>query len=187
MPIPFHRGFHPREFMYPSNLLTMARVMLLPCVMRAMHQGNGQQALTTLGIAMLTDALDGPVARHRQEVSPLGSILDPIADKLLIDTTAITLSQTRQFPWWATASLVGRDLAILLGGMLVYHRHSEITTAHVTGKATTIALTIAMLLYIADGERSGRPALYIAMVPFSSSLVFYFRGFWQSMFPSEKV
>jgi CDP-diacylglycerol--glycerol-3-phosphate 3-phosphatidyltransferase len=146
---------------------------------------NRWRALTTIGAAMLTDLLDGPIARRRQEVSPLGQVLDPIADKMMIDATAVTLSRTRGFPWWATTVLIGRDIAILLGGTLVFRRRSKITLAQPAGKATTFALTVAMLLYIADGPRSGRPVLYVALVPFLGSMVVYFRNFWRMMFQKD--
>jgi CDP-diacylglycerol--glycerol-3-phosphate 3-phosphatidyltransferase len=171
-----------REFIYPSNLLTVARLLMLPAALRAMRQPEGRwRALSTLGIAMLTDVLDGPIARRRNEVSPLGQILDPIADKLMIDATAVTLSYTRGFPWWATGALLFRDAGILLGSLLVLRRRAKISLAHPAGKLTTAALTGAMLLYIADGPRSGRPALYAALLPFASSLVVYISRFWQLM------
>ncbi|GAB4108648.1 MAG: CDP-alcohol phosphatidyltransferase family protein [Roseiflexaceae bacterium] len=171
-----------RELLYPSNLLTVARLLMLPAALRAISQPEARwRALVTLGIAMLTDALDGPIARHRNEVSPLGQILDPIADKLMIDATAITLSRSRGFPWWATGALLARDAAILLGGVLVIRRRATITLAHPTGKATTAALTAAMLLYIADGPRTGRPALYAALIPFAGSMVVYMARFLRLM------
>lgn len=171
-----HGPIRLREFLYPANLLTLARLLMLPAALRAIGQPGGKRrALATLGLAMLTDALDGPVARMRNEVSPLGKVLDPIADKLMIDLTAVTLSRTRQFPWWATIALIGRDAVILLGGLFLFRRTSKITVAHPCGKATTVALTVAMLLYIADGPRSGRPALLGAMMPFLCSAAVYLR------------
>jgi CDP-diacylglycerol--glycerol-3-phosphate 3-phosphatidyltransferase len=107
----------------------------------------------------------------------LGQVLDPIADKLMIDTAAITLSQTRAFPWWATGLLLARDLAILLGSLFVYRRRAQISVADPAGKATTMALAGAMILYLADGPRSGKPALYVALLPFAASLVVYARKF----------
>lgn len=178
----FRHAFHIREFAYPANLLTFARLLMLPGVLRYIREPAGRwHALSLLAIAMLTDALDGPVARRRREVSPLGKVLDPIADKIMIDLTALTLSRTREFPRWATALLFARDLGIILGSMLLYRRRAEITIAHPAGKATTLALTGAMLLYVADGPRSGRPALYAAFVPFLLSLVVYGRQFRQKM------
>jgi CDP-diacylglycerol---glycerol-3-phosphate 3-phosphatidyltransferase len=173
-------AFQPREFFYPANLLTLARLLLLPAAIHYMRREDGRwRALGIFGGAMATDMLDGPVARMRREVSPLGQVLDPIADKLMIDTAAITLSQTRAFPWWATSLLLARDFAILLGSLFVYRRRAQISVADPAGKATTVALAGAMILYLADGPRSGKPALYVALLPFAASLVVYARKFVQ--------
>ena len=171
-------AFQPREFVYPANLLTLVRLLLLPMAIYYMRREDGRwRALGIFGGAMATDMLDGPIARMRHEVSPLGKMLDPIADKLMIDTAAITLSQTRAFPWWATGLLLARDLAILLGSLFVYRRRAQISVADPAGKATTVALAGAMILYLADGPRSGKPALYVALLPFGASLVVYARKF----------
>ncbi len=176
VPAKYRDAFKLREFVYPANLLTLARLLMLPAAIRYMHQPDGRwRAMAVFGIAMATDVLDGPVARMRHEVSPLGKVLDPIADKLMVDTAAITLSRTREFPWWVTGLLMTRDLAILLGSVLVYRRRAEINVAHPAGKLTTAALVAAMLLYLADGPRSGKPALYAALIPFGASLVVYGR------------
>jgi CDP-diacylglycerol--glycerol-3-phosphate 3-phosphatidyltransferase len=171
-------SFEARELTYPSNLLTIARLLLLPLTIFYLRRPEQRRkALLCMGLAMLTDALDGPIARRRGEVSRLGKLLDPIADKLVLNTTAVTLSQTRGFPWWITTLLLVRDAVILLAGLLVYRRTSHITAAQSTGKATTVALTAAVLLYTADGPRSGKPALYVALVPFALSLWQYGRRF----------
>jgi CDP-diacylglycerol--glycerol-3-phosphate 3-phosphatidyltransferase len=171
-------AFHPAEILYPSNLLTAARLLLLPFTLRALRRPDGsRQALLLLAAAMLTDAIDGPIARMRGEESMLGRILDPIADKLLVDTTAIALSQTREFPWWATALLLFRDIGILLCAMLILRRRAQITVSETAGKATTVALTATALLYIADGRRSGQPALLLSMLPFALSFWQYGRRF----------
>jgi CDP-diacylglycerol--glycerol-3-phosphate 3-phosphatidyltransferase len=167
-----------REFAYPANLLTLARLLMLPAAIHYLRQPDGRwRALGVFGVAMATDVLDGPVARMRQEVSPLGKVLDPIADKLMINTTAVALSQARGFPWWATGLLLLRDLAILLGSLLVYRRRAEINIAHPAGKLTTLALAAAMVLYLADGPRSGKPALWVALLPFGASVVVYGKKF----------
>jgi CDP-diacylglycerol--glycerol-3-phosphate 3-phosphatidyltransferase len=180
VPAKLRDTFQLREFIYPANLLTLARLLMLPAAVHYMRQPDGRwRALGVFGVAMATDVLDGPVARMRHEVSPLGKVIDPIADKLMINFAAVTLTQTRGFPWWATGLLLARDLAILLGGLVVYRRHAEISVAHPAGKATTLGMAVAMILYLADGPRSGRPALYAALVPFGASLVVYAKKFYE--------
>ncbi|HMO58509.1 MAG TPA: CDP-alcohol phosphatidyltransferase family protein [Roseiflexaceae bacterium] len=171
-----------REWFFPSNLLTLARLLMLPALLRALLRREGRfEALGLLGAAMATDLIDGPIARRRGEVSELGKVLDPIADKLTIDTTAFVLTLTRGFPWWATALLLARDAAILSGSAAIYRRHTAIATAGIAGKATTAALTTSLLLYIADGPRSGRPVLYLALVPFLFSILAYGWRFLRSL------
>lgn len=171
-------AFHIREVLYPSNVLTYARLLLLPSTLRALWKPQGsRRALLLMLIAMATDAVDGPIARMRGEESSLGQILDPIADKLVLDATAFTLSRRRGFPWWITGLLIFRDIGILLGALLVYRRKSHITLSQSAGKATTVALTAAALCYTADGPRSGRPVLLAALVPFVISFWQYGRRF----------
>ena len=172
----FRHAFKLREFAYPANLLTLARLLMLPAAIRAMLRPDQRyRALTILGLAMLTDAVDGTLARRRHEVSPLGKLLDPLADKLMINATALALAKAHGFPWWAAALIIGRDAAIVLGSALIYRRRAQIEVAHPAGKLTTLSLTIAMLLYIADGKRSGKPALYASLVPFVISILVYAR------------
>lgn len=174
--------FEPREILYPSNLLTLSRLLLVPPTLAQLRRPERRRAaLFFLAVSMLTDAVDGPIARSRGEVSRLGKLLDPIADKLLIDGSAVILSQTRGFPWWATGLLLFRDLGILAAAVVVMRRRGQITPAATTGKLTTALLTAAALLYVADGPRTGRPALYLAMLPFGLSFVQYGHRFIRAM------
>jgi CDP-diacylglycerol--glycerol-3-phosphate 3-phosphatidyltransferase len=180
--MPLRELIHPRELLYPSNLLTFSRLGLLPVTLYYLAQPDRRrEALICLAATMFTDAIDGPIARARGEVSRLGELLDPIADKLLINAAAIILSRTRGFPWWATGLLLFRDTGILLAAALVLRRQRKITTAKSAGKLTTVGLTIAALLYLADGPRSGKPALYLTLIPFSISFVQYGRQFLRMM------
>lgn len=163
-----------RDVCLPSNLLTLSRLLMLPALVRALlRPERHREALVLLALAMATDAIDGPLARHRRETSALGRVLDPIADKLMLDTTAVALSLTRGVPWPITALLLIRDAAILLGSLAIYRRRTLVVAAHPAGKATTAALTVALLLYLADGPRSGRWGLALAAVPFILSLLSY--------------
>lgn len=172
----------PREFTYPSNMLTLLRLALLPfCIYNLWRPDRRYTALAWLSVAMFTDAIDGPIARMRGETSRLGEILDPIADKLLIDSTALLLSKNRGFPWWVTGLLLFRDTGIVLSALVVLRRHAQVTTAQFTGKTTTVALTAAMMLYLADGPRSGRVMLWLAMIPFTLSFWQYGRRFIELM------
>lgn len=171
-----------RELAYPSNLLTLLRLLLLLPTLRYVGRSETRlYALACMALAMLTDALDGEIARQRGEVSELGKILDPIADKLVIDSIALRLVQTHAFPRWVAGLLLFRDAGILLAALVVYQRRSRVVVAQLAGKSTTLALTLALLLYMADGARSGKPLLYLALVPFGLSFWQYGREFVRLM------
>ena len=170
--------FELREFLFPSNILTALRLlMVLPTFAAMRRPGGARQAALWLAVAMLTDALDGPIARRRGEVSRLGQLLDPIADKLLIDLSAIALAERRGFPRWMVGLLLFRDAGILVCAILVLRRNAQITLSRWTGKAATVGLTASILLHIINRPQWGRPVLYLTLVPFLLSFVQYSRQF----------
>lgn len=188
MTTPTPERFHWREWLYPSNLLTLGRLLLLVPTLRYLQQPDKHwHALACFHLAMLTDALDGPVARKRHEVSQLGALIDPIADKLLIDSTALMLVRTRGFPRWMTTLLLLRDGGILLAALLVLRHTAQITPARSAGKISTVAMTSTLIGYMADGPRTGRPLLYVALVPFLLSFVQYGHHFVRLMREQQRA
>lgn len=163
-------------------MLSLGRLALIvPTVAALGKPEKRRQALLLLGASMLTDVLDGALARWRGEETRLGEVLDPIADKLLLNASAVMLARRGVLPWWVTGLWLTRDIGIISGGVLLYHRTSHITRAQPTGKAATLCLTIALLLYLADGPRSGKPALYVALGMASLSVWQYGRHFARHM------
>jgi CDP-diacylglycerol--glycerol-3-phosphate 3-phosphatidyltransferase len=169
--------FRLHELRYPSNLLTALRLCLLPLMLRfAREPGHERAATTVVAAAMLTDLLDGPLARARGEVSSLGMLLDPLADKLTLDAFAVALALRGRFPWWACALLLGRDAVIVGGALAIYLRQGWITPPNAAGKLSTGALTGALLAYGFGGPRLGRLALLLFLLPFGASMVTYMRA-----------
>lgn len=170
--------FHPREVLFPSNIITVIRLLMVIPTVLAMRKPDGmRRAAAWLSAAMLTDAIDGPIARRRGEVSRMGQLLDPIADKLLIDLSAISLAERHGFPRWMVGLLLFRDAGILVCAILVLRRNAQITLSQWTGKVATVGLTAAIILYIIGGPRLGRPVLYATLPPFVLSFFQYSRQF----------
>ncbi len=103
------------------NALTLMRIFLVPLIVAVLltklpsqWSGVPQQVLgvTLFLVASITDWLDGYLARLRGQVSTLGILLDPIADKLLISAAFITLVEARLAPAWAVAIIIGREFAV---------------------------------------------------------------------------
>src|SRR3954454_5304448 len=106
------------------NLLTVFRMVLIPVFVSLLFYQRFLLALGIFVIAGVTDGLDGLLARRFNQKSQLGTILDPIADKLLLVTAYIVLSLPqispnpipRHFPvpFWVTAAVISRDLFIVI-------------------------------------------------------------------------
>ena len=110
------------------NILTLARIFFVPLVVAALVQehrvyefnvmglgialGNEMLALVIFLVAAITDMLDGYLARKWSQITTLGMLLDPIADKLLISASLIALVEVRAVPAWMVILIIGRDFAI---------------------------------------------------------------------------
>jgi cardiolipin synthase (CMP-forming) len=102
-----------------ANWLTVLRIVLIPFFVSALIYRETGWALGFFLSAVLTDVLDGFVAR-RTKVTSLGRFLDPLADKLLLATAFVLLPILDGIPVWVTVVVVSRDVIIALGYLLIY-------------------------------------------------------------------
>ncbi len=96
------------------NLLTAARLLLVPLIALAVLRDSFRAALAFTFLAGVTDGFDGFLARRYSWTSRLGAWLDPLADKALLVTLFVTLGMIGAFPWWLVALVLARDAVILL-------------------------------------------------------------------------
>ena len=101
------------------NSLTLLRLFLVPIIYYALVRELFAVALSLFLTAAITDALDGWIARHYHLQTRLGALLDPVADKLLVVMTVITLTWLQRIPLWLTVAVISRDL-LITGGSLLY-------------------------------------------------------------------
>ena len=102
-----------------ANLFTLARLALVPFVLRDIIAGRHERALVLFFVAALTDVIDGALARGRSGKTPFGAYLDPIADKCLMSGVFLALGAAGIVPWWFVAVVLGRDLLIVIGALAV--------------------------------------------------------------------
>jgi cardiolipin synthase len=111
------------------NLLTVFRMALIPVFVSLLFYQQFLLALGAFVLAGVTDGLDGLLARRFQQQSPLGRILDPIADKLMLVTSFVVLSMKGVYPapipshlpipFWVTITVISRDVFILIGAVAI--------------------------------------------------------------------
>lgn len=137
-----------------ANLLTILRLILIPFFVTCIFYQRFLLALMIFFMAAITDGLDGLVARTFNQKTPLGEILDPMADKLLLVTAFIVLSLPRftllpPLPFWLTAAVISRDVFIVLGALVI-----NIATGFsqfrpsVPGKINTLVQVVTIVLFL---------------------------------------
>ncbi|RZU65509.1 CDP-diacylglycerol-phosphatidylglycerol phosphatidyltransferase [Microterricola gilva] len=134
-----------RVFTVP-NILSFGRLLLVPVFLVLLMQGRDAAALTVLVISSLTDFLDGYIARRFNQMSRLGQLLDPAADRLYIFAAIIGLAFRELVPWWLVAVIVGRDLLLLVLGIVLANYGYGPLPVHLLGKVATFALFLGMPL-----------------------------------------
>lgn len=101
------------------NFLTLLRILAVP-VFIIFFKKNISIAAVIFFFAIITDVIDGIVARLARSRSVLGTMLDPLADKLLIDTAFILFAFTDMIPDWIAIVIISRDILLIIGWLLVY-------------------------------------------------------------------
>ena len=167
------------------NALSLVRIFLVPVLvvfLIAVPRPYNLTAAVLFLAAVLTDWLDGRIARSTRQVTTLGKLLDPIADKLLISASLISLVQVGRAPAWLVVLIVGRDLAIT-GLRGIAASQNVIIQASEFGKATMIAEVVAVALLILSWSPVflplGQAALAVAALLSVISGVIYFQRFWR--------
>ncbi|MEE4303656.1 MAG: CDP-alcohol phosphatidyltransferase family protein [Wenzhouxiangella sp.] len=104
------------------NLLTIGRMVVVPPIVWLLLIGEYQWALALAVFAGVSDLLDGWLARRFSWQSRWGGIFDPLADKLLMMASYLTLGWLGELPWWLIGLVILRDLVIVVGGYVYYTR-----------------------------------------------------------------
>ncbi|MGB9280192.1 MAG: CDP-diacylglycerol--glycerol-3-phosphate 3-phosphatidyltransferase [Pseudonocardiaceae bacterium] len=135
-----------------ANLLTMSRMVLVPVFLLALFTQGGSDpawrvtAAVILGVASLTDRLDGDLARRRGLITKFGTIADPIADKALIGAALVGLSILGELPWWITIVIAARELGVTALRFWVL-RYGVIPASR-GGKVKAFTQAVAIELYV---------------------------------------
>jgi CDP-diacylglycerol---glycerol-3-phosphate 3-phosphatidyltransferase len=174
------------------NSLTVVRMFLVPLLVVALlTEFEGRRivgipkelvAAGIFGLASLTDWLDGYLARRRRQVTWLGQMLDPIADKLLTSAAFISLVQLNLAPAWMVAIIIGREFAITALRSLAYSKGITIPASPLGKIKMASQVTAILLLILAWGPMPwlatvGHVALWAVMIAALLSAADYYRRF----------
>ena len=141
-------GFLNGEVLNIPNLLSFLRIALVPVFLWFLLEQMFVSAITVLAIAGLTDFLDGYLARKLNQMTKLGKMLDPVADRLYIFATLLALSATGYVPWWLAGLVILRDVLMLISLPVLASVGYKALPVHYLGKASTFALLYSFPLLL---------------------------------------
>jgi CDP-diacylglycerol--glycerol-3-phosphate 3-phosphatidyltransferase len=135
-----------------ANALTAVRLLLIPVFLYFLFAGDGHEtasritAFVVFAVAIITDRIDGWLARTYDMVTEFGKLADPIADKMLIGAALIGLSTLGDLPWWVTVLILIRELGVTVMRFALLDR--GVIPASRGGKLKTLVQAIAIGLFI---------------------------------------
>jgi CDP-diacylglycerol--glycerol-3-phosphate 3-phosphatidyltransferase len=184
------------------NSLTIARIFIVPLLVAVLVQENlglhwGGTIITNDGVALAifwiaaaTDLLDGYLARRWKQVTTIGTLLDPIADKLLVSAALISLVQRRVVPGWLVVLLIGREFAVS-GLRSIAAAEGYTIQASDLGKTKTFSQVVAITLLVLSVHNPwvgiwANVSLYLVVIFSIWSAIAYFVKFWSKVDVSTK-
>jgi len=135
-----------------ANSLTVLRIIIVPFFVYALFHEHGTSnfwryvATALFLLASYTDRIDGQLARNRNTITEIGTLLDPIADKALIGSALVGLSYLHQVSWWITIIILVREIGVTLLRFLVIRK--GVIPASRGGKAKTTVQGFAIFFYL---------------------------------------
>jgi len=127
------------------NILTSMRFVLIPIYIGVFISGHMIPAFLIVAAAGITDVLDGYIARRSGQITQIGIMLDPLADKLMLITVIISLVLTGHISWYAAGAMFLRDLSMIAAGLRAHFRGKKTVPANWMGKLTTVLLYLAIM------------------------------------------
>lgn len=160
------------------NMLTLIRFLLIPvfCIIYfSTIKYSFFLSMAVFFIAGITDFLDGHIARKYNLVTKIGTVLDPLADKLMTLTVLFCLAYSYIIPRWIVAPFLIKELTMVIGGINLY-KYKKVLPANYYGKTATILFYISILILIFN-KSIGTYFLYLTLCATILAFLNYFIHF----------
>ena len=153
------------------NILTSLRILFIPVFAWLVLSERWWWAFGLFVALMITDKLDGDIARARGLITDFGKIADPIADKALMIAALVTLNIAGPLPVWVTVVIAARELGITVWRMLML-RHGKVVPASKGGKLKTALQSLAVGMYLCPLPAwMGTPTFVVMLVAVAVTVV----------------
>lgn len=181
------RLFTPGKVFTVSNLMSFIRLVgSFPLYYLTLHKML-PEVLWLTAFLIFTDFADGYLARRFRQVSELGKVLDPLADKFCAALSFLALYQAYGLPFWILAVIIGRDVLILLGSAFLITRLPYVTPSKMAGKIAVTLVAGLYLIYLLDVDWLKLPLEILAIVMIAVSSAQYAYIFWQNSLKHQQA
>ncbi len=163
------------------NTLTVIRLFLIPIFIYYYSIDQPMIALGIYFLAGITDVLDGYIARRFNMSTKLGTMLDPLADKLMLIAALGCLTYSNLIPEWVLYAVLLKEVALIIGAAIMYFGHiNRVIPSNVFGKVATLVFYIAVATSMLEAKPVYRDAtmtgaVFITFVAFCNYLYLYYR------------
>jgi cardiolipin synthase (CMP-forming) len=147
-----------------SNFLSFIRIPLALYIYYLISNQFVMNALVVAVVAVISDFADGYFARRWNQVSELGKVLDPLGDKLIIALGSIAIYFQFAVPLWVVILIIGRDVLILVGSILLVTRFPSVTPSRMAGKIAVTVMTLLLLSYMLEITAAQLPLQILTVV-----------------------
>jgi cardiolipin synthase len=137
-----------RDIFTISNVLSFLRIFLVIPIYIFIASDEQFYLLLFIIVGVATDMLDGYFARKFNQITMLGKILDPLADKICVAGGLIALTVYKEFPWWLMVIIIARDVIIIAGSIVVFLRRKIVAPSNWPGKITVLLITLLASAHI---------------------------------------
>jgi cardiolipin synthase len=131
-----------------ANAVSVVRLMAIPVFLWLVVEDQLLIAFVLLVVAVLTDFVDGMIARHMNEITKLGQFLDPFADRLFIAATVVALAIQAVVPWWFVIAVMLRDALLGIGGLVMARFGAATLPVKWWGKVATFSMLVVLPLFL---------------------------------------
>jgi CDP-diacylglycerol--glycerol-3-phosphate 3-phosphatidyltransferase len=156
-----------------SNLLSFLRIFLIIPIYFLISESKNEIAIVVIIIAIITDWLDGYFARKFNQITEIGKILDPLADKVCTTGGFIALTLYQGFPLYLTGLIILRDIIILIGSLFIIKRTNFVAPSNIPGKITVFFITFLGGAYILKWEILYQPLTILVLLMIVLSAINY--------------
>jgi cardiolipin synthase (CMP-forming) len=166
-------------FMNIPNIITMVRFLLIPVFVYFFFSENQYSieiAVAVFILSGITDTLDGYIARRYNQITKLGIVLDPLADKIMLITVLASVTISNNIPTWIIAVVALKEILMIAGAISLYNERDIVIPANIFGKISTLLSYIAILAVLFELPYN-RTILYSYIAMTTLSLFIYLNRF----------